>query len=317
MRAVRLAETDSLTRDEWLAIRRTGIGSSDIAAILGLNPWRSPLQVFMDKTGMAPDQPENDAMRLGNFLEDPIARAWADRRGVRVRRVRAVLQHPAVPYALANLDRLATVERITGPVEVKATRIAAEWEDGATPDYYAVQVQWQHFVGGYEAGHLVALVQSTTLEERRIVRDEALIAVMKDAAASFWQLVENRTPPAPTGTEGDRRALEALYAEATDRQVTITDDAMRAAHDYLAASARVKEWEAAKEEAANRLRAFLGDAEAATYAGKVAVRWSPFTRRSIDTARLRAEAPEVAARYETELVGRRLTVAGKVVGFDG
>jgi len=317
MHATRVASTVGLPKADWLAIRRTGIGSSDAAAILGLNPWRSPLQVWLDKTGMAAETPQNDAMRLGNWLEDPIARAWAERRGVKVRRVRAILQHPTMPFALANLDRVATVERKTGPVEVKATRLADQWDNGTAPDLYVVQVQHQLLVTGYDAGYLVALVQSTTLEERRIERDPALLEVLVEAEAAFWELVKNGTPPAPTGTEGDRRALEALYAKATDKQVEITDEALKAARDYLQASARVKEWESAKEEAGNRLRAFLGQAEAGTYGGKVAVRWSPYTRKLVDIDRLKAEEPEIAARFETEQVGRRLSIVGKVVGVDG
>jgi putative phage-type endonuclease len=74
-----------MTRDEWLAARRTGIGGSDIAAILGLSPWRTPLDVYRDKVDGA-EQPETEAMRWGRLLEDVIAREYAVRAGVRIQR---------------------------------------------------------------------------------------------------------------------------------------------------------------------------------------------------------------------------------------
>ena len=101
-----------MDRTAWLAARRTGIGGSDISAILGLSPWRSPVHVWLDKTGQAPDEPpaNAEAMYWGKTLEDVVAREYAQRTGRRVQRVNAILRHPQHEWMLGNIDRAIVAE---------------------------------------------------------------------------------------------------------------------------------------------------------------------------------------------------------------
>lgn len=97
-----------LSRAEWLAQRRTGIGGSDVAAILGLSPWRTPYQVWEDKTGRSDDQEETPALYWGRLLEDPIRQAYADRTGLTVTKPDRMFTSEAHPFMLANLDGIAS-----------------------------------------------------------------------------------------------------------------------------------------------------------------------------------------------------------------
>lgn len=296
MKAVRVASTVGLSRDDWLAIRRTGIGSSDIAGILGLSPWATPYTVWADKRGLVPPVDETEAMEIGTALEEPIARLFQRRHGRPVRRVRAILRHPEYPFALANLDRITDGGKAV--VEIKAT--SQRWD--RVPDHYVVQVQWQLAVTGLPLGYLVPLA-GTRLEPVTIRRDDELIADMLAAAEHFWHQVQEGIEPDPTASEADARILALLHPgdpglppiEIADNLVAL--DALQRYHAAKVAEERAK---AAKDEAANELRAIMGDATKATLYGRTVVTWSRFTEARIDTKSLKAEYPDIYARFVRE-----------------
>ena len=68
--------TKGMTREEWLTLRKTGIGGSDAGAICGLNPYSSPMKVYQDKTQGETEEADNESMRQGRDLEDYVARRF-------------------------------------------------------------------------------------------------------------------------------------------------------------------------------------------------------------------------------------------------
>jgi putative phage-type endonuclease len=150
--ALRLVSTKGLSREEWLQYRRQGIGSSEAAAAIGLNPYQSPLELWMIKTGRDDGLPKIDPnddsspMFWGSALEPFVAEHYARHTGHRVRRKNAVLQHPDPdkPWMLANIDR----EIVGAPdVQILECKTAGEfgarlWREGV-PDYVQCQVQHQ------------------------------------------------------------------------------------------------------------------------------------------------------------------------------
>ena len=111
--ALRLVATKALPREDWLAVRKQGIGSSDAAAAVGLNPYKSQLELWLEKTGRDGNLPRTDLQDeespayWGNLLEPIVAAHYTKRTGHRVRRINSVLQHPDPDKAwmLANIDR--------------------------------------------------------------------------------------------------------------------------------------------------------------------------------------------------------------------
>ena len=146
--AIRLVKTQDLSRDEWLEVRKGGIGSSDAAAAVGLNPYCSALELFLIKTGQDADldkvDPNDDTspMYWGTLLEPMVAAAYTKRKGNRVRRVNAVLQHPKHSWMLANIDREVIGVDEVQILECKTAGMngAKLWRDGV-PEYVALQVQ--------------------------------------------------------------------------------------------------------------------------------------------------------------------------------
>ena len=216
--ALKLVRTQDLSRDEWLTVRRQGIGSSDAAAAVGLNPYKSQLQLWMEKTGRDGAWPGVGAQvdrspRYWAPLLEPIVAAPSTRRsGHRVRRVNAVLQHPEHPWMLANIDREVVGASDVQILECKTAGIhgARLWRDGV-PEYVQLQVMHQLAVTGKQAADVAVLLGGQELQVFRIERDDTLIAQLVALEQQFWGYVERDQEPPADGSASAELALRCLY----------------------------------------------------------------------------------------------------------
>jgi putative phage-type endonuclease len=186
------------SRDVWLKHRRRGITATDLPALLNLNPSRTPLDVWLDKTQPGDDAPLTDwRITRGYILEGPIAQQWAHTMGgVWLEKPPLLLRHPTAPL-LASLDYLAHTRDDTLVIDCKATNRWAEWQDGGCPDMYAVQVLTQLVVTGLPEGRLVADVAGN-LETRVIYADPEWEAAILPWVRRWWQRhIIDLTPPDP------------------------------------------------------------------------------------------------------------------------
>lgn len=220
--ALRLVGTKQLPREDWLAVRKQGIGSSDAAAAVGLNPYKSQLELWMEKTGRDESLPKLDPQDeespayWGNVLEPIVAWHYSKRSGNRVRRINAVLQHPdpKLPWMLANIDREVIGADDVQILECKTAGIngARLWKEGV-PEYVQLQVMHQLAVTGKQAADVAVLLGGQHLEIHRIERDESMIARLVDLERLFWDYVVSDTPPPADGTDSAEAALRCLYPE--------------------------------------------------------------------------------------------------------
>lgn len=316
--ALKLIKTQALSRDQWLDIRKRGIGSSDAAAAVGLNPYKSQLELWLEKTGRDEHLPQLDPqdettpVYWGTLLEPIVAAHYTRRTGNRVRRINAVLQHPSFPWMLANIDR----EVIGAPgvqiLECKTAGFngARLWKEGV-PEYVQLQVMHQLAVTGKQAADVAVLICGQELNIRRIERDEALIAQLIELERRFWRLVETDTAPAADGTESAAAALKALWPQDSGAVLDLRGDlAMSAAFsDLVALREQLDTLEQREAKVRQRIQQRLGGASVARFdAGEV--RWKRSKDGAgLDTDRLVAEHPEVASAYRVTRPGaRRFTV---------
>jgi putative phage-type endonuclease len=231
--ALKLVKTNTLSRDEWLTVRKGGIGSSDAGAAVGLNPYQSPLELWLVKTGRDGGLPkidpndETSPMYWGALLEPIVAAHYTKRSGNRVRRINAVLQHPDRDKAwmLANIDR-----EIVGAsdVQILECKTAGEfgarlWRDGV-PDYVVCQVQHQLAVTGKAAADVCVLICGQEIRIYRIERDDALIARLIELERQFWRYVEMDVPPPADGSDSADVALRCLYPHDAGHTLDLTQD---------------------------------------------------------------------------------------------
>ena len=231
--ALRLVSTKGMNREQWLKVRKQGIGASDAAAAVGLNPYQSPLELWMIKTGRdgllpAPDPDDiHTPLYWGNLLEPKVAEAYAKATGNKVRRVNAVLQHPDAdkPWMLANLDYSVVGNPEVQILECKTTGFngARLWDDGV-PEYIQCQVQHQLAVTGKQAADVAVLICGQELQVHRIERDDTVIKQLIELERAFWHRVETDTPPDADGSDSADQALRALYPRDDGEALDLIED---------------------------------------------------------------------------------------------
>jgi putative phage-type endonuclease len=311
--ALKLVKTQELSRDDWLAVRRTGIGGSDAAAAVGLNPYMSALELWLDKTGRADGLPRPDPADTtsptywGTLLEPIVAAVYTQQTGNRVRKVNAVLRHPTIPFMLANLDREIVGARDVSILECKtAGEFGARlWREGV-PEYVQIQVQHQLAVTGKQAAHVAVLLCGQALEVFRIERDDALIARLIELEARFWHYVETDTPPLPDGSESADRALRHLYP-GRGGTVDFTDDRRLSSvfADLVAVRDEIEARQAIEAQLKQQIQQAMGDATRAVFeTGEVSFRRSKDSS-AIDLKQLLVDHPEFEAQYATSKPGSR------------
>ncbi|HCX80566.1 MAG: endonuclease [Curvibacter sp. RIFCSPHIGHO2_12_FULL_63_18] len=229
--ALKLVKTNDLSREDWLSVRRNGIGSSDAAAAVGLNPYKSQLALWMEKTGrddlFAPIDVNDESTPVywGTLLEPIVAASYVKRTGNRVRKVNAVLQHPDHPFLLANLDREIIGVPEVQILECKTAGVqgARLWKDGV-PEYVVLQVQHQLAVTGKRAADVAVLIGGQELQIHRIKRDDLLIERLIQLEEVFWGYVQSDVAPPVDGSDSADQALRRLYPNDVGSTVDFSQD---------------------------------------------------------------------------------------------
>ena len=180
---------------QWLEARRSGIGGSDVAAVVHLSQWRSAFEVFLDKRGELPLQEDNEPMRWGRILEPVIRHEYEETTGFLVEPV-PMLRCVKHPYMLANLDGLVSEHKRV--VELKTARTAEGWgEDGSdeVPLPYVMQVQHYLFITGFEVADVAVLIGGSDFRIMHIEPDRELQDMLVESEYAFWQRVQRNDPP--------------------------------------------------------------------------------------------------------------------------
>ncbi|AJY28093.1 putative phage-type endonuclease domain protein [Burkholderia thailandensis 34] len=312
--ALKLVKTTELSRADWLEVRRTGIGGSDAAAAVGLNPFKSQTELWLEKSGREAGLPKSDPndtsepVFWGSMLEPIVAAAYTLKTGRRVRKVNAVLRHPTVPFMLCNLDR----EVVGVPdVHILGCKTAGEfgarhWQDGV-PEYVQLQVQHQLAVTGKRAADVAVLLCGQQLAVHRIERDDDLIARLIQLEAEFWRYVETDTPPPGDGSESADRALRCLYPRDSGGTVDFSGDRLLSATfaDLVVVREQIETLEVAAAKLKQTIQHAMGDASRALFdTGEVTFRRSK-DGTSTDLDRLLADHPELAQQYAIPKAGSR------------
>ncbi len=314
--ALRLVKTKEMPREEWLAVRKRGIGSSDAAAAVGLSPYKSQLELWMEKTGRdaalpkADPHDEESPAYWGNILEPIVAAHYTKRSGNRVRRVNAILQHPDPEFSwmLANIDREVIGAEDVQILECKTAGIngARLWKEGV-PEYVQLQVMHQLAVTGKQAADVAVLLGGQHVEIHRIERDELLIARLMRLEQQFWQYVIDDTPPPADGSDSAEQALRCLFPEDSGKSLDFSQDVQLSA--AFAELKAVRELLSAHEQREAELRQTLqqamGEASRAIFDGG-SITWKKAKDSiGLDIKRLLQDHPELQQQYALSKTGSR------------
>jgi len=298
--AVPVTDWDA-TEEQWLEDRRSGVGGSDVLSLLGFSQYRSPWEVWREKTGQSPIDTASPsaAADLGNALEP-----WL------IGQAESLIGVPAYRTATRTYGhadhswRRCSPDGVTGDgrlVEAKTAGLASGfgappgWADGGVPLGYEFQVRWGLHVMDAEVAEIVALVAGLGLVRRTVERDLRIESKMVAQVAAWWQRhVIEGVEPGLSGADAD--ILAELYPR-PEREFVDLDDTDALAHweVYLAAREAEKEAATRKEAAGAELKALIGDAVEARVEGNVIATWAETTGR-VNYERLLAQlTPELEA----------------------
>ncbi len=244
-------------------VLRRGLGGTDVAAILGLNPWKTPHDVWLDKLGLSEPPPQTEAAKWGLLLEPIIAQQYAERLGVRVRQPQPrFVRHPDHRWALGALDYV--VEGAAVGLDCKVTRpeYGYLWGEEGTdevPDDVLVQAQWYLFITGYRRWD-VAVLMGYRMPVYQVQPDPDLQQMLFERAREFWhEFVLTKTMPPVDYSRGARAMLQAVYPRERGAVRAATQDEARLALAYRDLERQIKALERERERYRNLLCAAIGN----------------------------------------------------------
>ena len=288
------ADVRRITHDEWLALRRTGIGGSDAGAIMGVSPYKGAYSVWADKMGKLPPVEDNEAMRQGRDLEDYVARRFAEKTGLRVRHEYGMLRSVEHPCMLADIDR-----RIVGELaglECKTSKdiTLSRYRNGEFPMEYYCQCLHYLAVTGWDCWYLAVLVYGTDLLVFKICRDEVLddIDALIRAEEAFWVNVQEGRSPVPDGLESTAEALGHVYPRDNGTTVCADEEADNALCELAALKARKRNMDAEIAALENRIKHAMGEAEVMA-GSSVSASWRTSERSAISREKLLRAYPNI------------------------
>lgn len=301
-----------MARQDWLRLRKQGIGGSDAGAVCGLNPYLSALDVFLEKTAEGlPEEKDNESMREGRDLEDYVAKRFCEETGDKVRRSHAMYASESHPFMIADVDRLL-VGKGKGLVGLEcktASPYSAEkWKDGRIPAHYMAQIYHYMAVLDAQAWYLAVLIYGKEFRYVKVERDEEVIQNLIQIETDFWKNhVETGILPVPDGSDAAETAISRRFGsskETLSMPLVGFDEKLRRREEITALMDKLS---TEKKQIEQEVKLYMKEAETAEN-DHFLVSWKNTASSRIDSARLKTEMPEVYQKFCKKVSGRRFVV---------
>ena len=311
-----------LNNQDFARMRASCLGGSDIGAVLGLNRYRSAVDVWMEKTGRVSGVCDSLALRFGSFAESFIASEYELATGLSLVAHDAAVVHPQYGYLCGHIDRFVC----SGPLfdaagSLLASRVLecktdnvytqSEWGEVGTdqvPLSYLVQCLWYLMLTGLEQADLAVLFGNSDFRIYEITRDKELENMVIQKATTFWQEHVLKDIPPPAMSEQDCHTLfgkgdSSKTVEAKTETIELTKR-LQLLNDEI--EVREEEISSIKQSIMNQMQ----EAETLTYQGKVLATWrAPKPSFRLDSKRLELDHPEITSNYKIQVQNsRRLVV---------
>lgn len=296
--------------DRWLEYRKKGIGGSDASVVCGINKYKSPIELWMEKTDQLPYQEAGEAAYWGSVLEDIVRSEFTKRTGINVQIVKQLLQSEDHPFMQANLDGICeSPEHGTCIFEAKTASAykVSEW-DNCIPAEYMLQIQHYMAVTGYKGTYIAVLIGGNTFKWKFVERDEEIIAMLINLEADFWDHVTSFTPPPVDGTDACAKFIAERYSESVSgSRVDLQDKAEQLLLEYDESAELLNAATERKQKAENQLKELLGTNEVGICGNRI-ITWKTNVQERLDSKLLKAEQPELFKQYLNQISFRKFTV---------
>ena len=305
-----LVLTENLPYADWLEYRKQGIGGSDASVVCGISRYKSPVELWMEKTNQLQAQEAGEAAYWGTQLEPFVRAEFTKRTGIEVIHKSELLQSEEYPFMLANLDGVCEVPDV-GPCIFEAKTASAykagEWED-TIPDEYALQLAHYMAVTGYKGAYIAVLIGGNTFKWKFVERDEELISMLIELETSFWNHIQDCTPPPLDGSNATARFLAERFHDSIPKShITLPDTAADLLAQYDEACEQLEAVTEQKQKAENLLKEMLGENEVGTIMDRI-VTWKSVSQERLDSKTLKVEHPALCKKYTNQTSYRRFTI---------
>ena len=257
-------------RDEWLKIRESGIGGSEVAAICGLSKWESPYTLWCKKTGRieSPDISDKEPVEWGNRLEAVIIDKFADEHPeLEIFRDCGTYSHKERPWQRANPDAIyKTPDGSYAVLEIKCATFEDDWLDGV-PKYYETQVQWYMQTLGLGSATVAVLFHGNKYREFNLLANKFKQDVNLERVLMFCEYLEHDTPPDFDGADSTYETVRSLNPNIDNDGVVEIEDL---GVEYMQLDRESKKAYAKLQELKTRILSAMGDAKTALVYGQPA-----------------------------------------------
>lgn len=296
----------------WLEARKQGIGGSDVAAILGLSKYKSPYQLWLDKTNRSEiEDTQSEPAYWGNTLEDVVAKEFQKRTGLKVQRVNKTLVHPEYDFARANIDRAVINPEISGNVRLKNGELTTDhilecktanqylsklWGDDleSVPDYYLTQCQWYMGITQTKKCSLAVLIGGQKFRTYEIAYDHELFMMLIEECGKFWHEHVLADVPPPPSTFDDVTHRWSKH----DPDTSIDDYELTALiEEYKDLSADIKSADDELKTLKTRIGACIQDKELVLNGDKRIATFKYQERTTIDSKALKTAHPDLFEQF--------------------
>jgi len=290
-----------MLNSEQLEQRMLGVGGSDAPVLAGIDPYKQPLDLYLEKIGASPpvDNLEeiNEPVRWGNLLECVIADEWAQRHCQRVMTRKDPFIHPEHDFIRGNVDRLLVDKEEGLEIKARGTFAAEEYGPSVTDQVKESDIiQCTHYMActGYQTWHMAVLIGGQELRSYTIPRDESLVASLIDLECKFWSAVERREPPDLDFSHRSTPSLiKKMFPGTNGKTVVLDDRAVTVAREIERLSADRRDTEKALKALKNERDAILGNSAI----GVLPDGSGGWSRRQVDRSGYRVEPTSFTGVY--------------------
>lgn len=303
----KLVSTVGLDKKEWLKYRKQGIGGSDAGAVCGLNPYRTAIQVYQDKTTEETEDIDNEAMRQGREFEDYVAKRFIEATGKKVRRANAMFLDEKHPFMLADVDRMVVGENAGLECKTASPYMAEKWENGKIPLSYQIQCHHYMSVCNADAWYIAVLIYGRDFKFYRLERDEEMLGDLIRVEEDFWMNhVQKHVMPSPDGSKLADSVIAEYYRKSIPETIPLNGF-----NEKLERREELKEimekLETEKRLIEQELKLYMGQAEIAEN-DQFRVSWKSVSSNRVDEKRLKVEKPRIYKQYQKTTHSRRFSV---------
>jgi putative phage-type endonuclease len=308
--AITLASTKDMPEEEWLSYRRLGLGGSDASVVCGINRYKSPVELWMDKTGQLLNQEAGESAYWGHRLEAIVREEFTLRTDIQVTVINEILQSEEFPFMLANLDGVCESPdygKCIFEAKTASEYKSGEWND-SIPDEYALQIQHYMAVTGYKGAYIAVLIGGNHFKWKFIERDEELIIMLTNLEKEFWAHVQSKIPPTLDGSEASAKFLTDKFPNSVPKaQIELPQSAVALIKQYDSAKEKIDLYNEEKQKAENLLKQMLGENETGTVGSNI-ITWKNIFQERLDSKTLKSEHPVLFQKYSSKTSYRRFAI---------